>query len=72
MEKEVKEILNNLIGKKGLMGEVAKKLINDEKKAKQFIWECREQTHNERAKLYWGEALIKQIEQYCKENGRMF
>jgi hypothetical protein len=72
MEKQIKKIMNGLINKKGIMGAAAKLYVNDEKKARQFIKECGEQTHNERAKLYWGEKLVNQINQFCREDGKMF
>jgi benzoyl-CoA reductase/2-hydroxyglutaryl-CoA dehydratase subunit BcrC/BadD/HgdB len=67
MEKKVKVIMNGLIRKKGLIGMTAKMYVNDEEKARLFIKECRQQTHNESARRYWGEELTKKIEQFCDE-----
>ena len=60
--------MEKIISKKGLMGVVAKKYVNNEKEATRFIKECREQTHNESTKKYWGEKLIKEIELFCDES----
>jgi len=67
MEQQVKKIMEKIISKKGLMGRVAEMYINDEDKAKNFIKECREQTHNEMAQKHWGKKLVREIEQFCSD-----
>jgi hypothetical protein len=67
MEQQVKKIMEKIISKQGLMGQVAKKYINNEEKARNFIRECREQTHNESTKKYWGDKLVREIEEFCSE-----
>lgn len=67
MEQQVKKIMEKIISKKGLMGHVAKLYINDEDKAKRFIKECREQTHNANAQKQWGKKLVREIEQFCSD-----
>jgi hypothetical protein len=61
-------ILNKIIKKGGLMGIAAGLYINDDEKAKQFIFECFEQCHNASAIRLWGADLTNEIKKYCHNN----
>ncbi len=62
------EILTQLIAKGGLIGMCAKKYLENEALGIEFIYECYQQCHNTTAQKFWGEKLVKEIENFCLHN----
>ena len=61
-----RKIINALIKKGGLYGEVANLYKNDSVKSRQFIYGCYEQLKHETAVNFFGEKLAAQIKYYCE------
>jgi hypothetical protein len=61
-----RKIINALIKKGGLYGEVANLNKNDSVKSRQFIFECYKQLKHETAVNFFGEKLAAQIKYYCE------
>jgi hypothetical protein len=58
------QILNEIIKKGGMFGQVAFMYINDEKQAKEFIKECSKHIKIDNMKEFWGEELVDKIQRY--------
>ncbi len=61
-----RKIINALIKKGGLYGEVANLNKNDSVKSRQFIFDCYEQLKNKTAQKFFGKKLVAQIKYYCE------
>ncbi|HXB42387.1 MAG TPA: hypothetical protein VNZ49_17745 [Bacteroidia bacterium] len=65
MEKELKEIMEEIVNRKGLLSSAARMYLNDEENARQFVLEIKEQVPLIKTHKMWDEELIKHIEVFC-------
>ena len=61
-----RKIINALIKKGGLYGEVGKLNKNDNEKSRQLIFECQVQLKNKTAVKFFGKKLVNLIKYYCE------
>jgi hypothetical protein len=65
MDKELTEIMAAIIKTGGSFCAMAKMYLNDERQAKEFVLEFKDQIRSAYLKNLWGEELIKKIAEYC-------
>ena len=61
---EATGILNKIISRGGIYGEVAKLIPRDEATLREFLQECHEQCKNKSMSNFWGEEIYKDLENY--------
>lgn len=60
------KIIKLIISKGGLYADIAKLYMDSHEKSVLFILECSKQCHVTIANLYWGDDLIRELENYSK------
>ena len=64
-----KKILNQIIKKGGLLGNVALSFRQDKEKTSRYLKECYQMTHTKLAKELWGDELTQSIIDYFNDSG---
>lgn len=68
MEKELKEIIEDVIQNEKAFHPFARMYSNDPDKAQEFVRMVYEQSHVQYLRENYGEGLMKKIEKYCEKN----
>jgi hypothetical protein len=66
MKKLEKELIEEIIKKGGIYGEIANLYKNDPIKSRQFIFECFEQVNQKTIANFWGRKLSRDLKYFCE------